>query len=291
MRWITQSSGRAQTGSWLADESANVSGIPGAATSTMAPYYEMKLYNPLREFVTVIGVMGDTFLVPKVTVGNHSSGAALHALGATGNESDLAETSHVLAEHSLEVVISQVAAEDLPGYMEIHRQAMTQSYARSQGAEIVTRLKASGVKVVTGVAANIPTAANVLGKIDAMELDLDPVYQDVVGSCYFLHPRLWERTRQGIRAADGGSYNIATERNVVHNGYEVKQTSLLDDGDTADDVSGYFGMFSRAVILGEKRAHTITMLPISRGYEVSSAGRFRAAIADATSYTRMETEA
>ena len=58
--------------------------------------------------MTVIGVMGDTFLVPKITVGNHTSNVALHALGATANESsDMAETSVVLEEFSLEVVISR----------------------------------------------------------------------------------------------------------------------------------------------------------------------------------------
>ena len=275
----------------MVGESDAVTGIPGAATTPVMPYYEMLQYNPLREYVTVVGVMGDTFLIPKITVGNHASNAALHALGTGGNDSDIAETSAVLEEFSLEVPISQVAVEDLPGYMEIHRMAMTQSYARSQGAEIVARLKASGVKVTTGVAAALPTAANVLGKADAMELDLDPIYQDMVSSCYFVHPKLFGRIREGVRAAAGGAYNIATDRNVVHNGYVVKQTSLIDPGSSADDVSGYFGTFSRACILGEKRSHMITMLPISRGYEVSSSGRFKAAIMDATAYSRLETEA
>ena len=276
----------------MADESGNVTGIPGAATGTMAPYYELKQYNPLRDKVTIIGVMGDTYLIPKITVGNHSSNAALHPLGATGNESDIAETSHVLEEWSLEVVMSKVAEEDLPGYMEIHRQAMTQSYARSQGADIVAKLKAgSGIEVKTGVAAALPTVANVLGRVDAMELDLDPVYHDMVMSCYFVNPKLFARIREGIRAAGGGAYNIATERHVVHNGYQVMQTSLIDNGGTANHVSGYFGMFGRACYLGEKRNHMITMLPISRGYEVSSSGRFEAAIGDNTAYSRLVTKA
>ena len=256
----------------------NITGAPEGAIDVTAA---MAAGNPFREDVMVMqmaeGVVKIPILPPQMfhisepgaVVGGNPRRAAAEL------EASSTDLVAVLAEALAE--IGEPAMEDLPGIRGVIEYEYTQRYSTAQAARIFAKIKAGNfVKVKTGVAAGLPTKANIIAKVSEVIESVATPYR--MGAVWHISRSVESLLNQANAGTNGDfAFNPSIGVRTLM-GYPVRVNDNLEDGKAAARVSAVFGNFRQGIILGERRSLDLTDNPYTKpGYRTFyGSGRFEA---------------
>jgi len=254
---------------------ANVA-VPGAATQRGFPINELRAGNPFAMdiFMHPVGA-NDSFQPIDMTTMNFAKATSVTLTGTdTRNAGGAASRQVQLEAWELKSIWSKLGMDDVPAYRMAVEDGIVMADAQAKGAEIFSVAKASvgkvnsaitgataGTKaqfdagkqfrrVLAGVASNgLPTAANILGKLEEMEAMIEPHYR--VGAKYYLGPAVISLLRQGART--NSPFDFSPELGIMTvYGYPIVQTAHVEGGGTAGNVAALFGNMRRGMAFGER---------------------------------------
>ena len=271
--------------------------ITGAPVSAFDPIHALVAANPYRAWITVQPVATGSFKLPNVTnvVFTKKKVAPIPndpSAGQTG------ETVVTLLEADSDVFVSTTTLEDLPMLRMTYGDILFEAYAHIQGEDVFEVIKESVASndagsaslVKTGVANNLPTAQNVLLKLDEMIAAVPTRYRF---NCAFQISRLLEaRINAGLRASTGMMVMPGT-MTTFYSGYPLVINDQLDDGTANNDQSAHFGNFRRGVFMGERSDLTIEEYDqtVPGGITFFARGRYAPAIWDPLGLVGLQTKA
>ena len=193
------------------------------------------------------------------------------------------------------IVISNELPADLPGFRDAMSEAFSMHYMARQLQECLgvaeTAAKSSGRQVKTGVAADLPTKANMVEKMYELVDHVNHAYHiegmtAIIASGY-------ARGRLGA-ASDGGPYFDPSTRMSMFDAYPIRVTSTgLGRGNKAADLSAIFANWRQALTLFERETLDIAAYEESEpGYITYYAqGRFVPIIANPAAISGLFTAA
>lgn len=266
-------------------------GVAGGTTTLgMEPWTDLIVMNPLRPYITVRPVMGSSFKLPEIQGFDFSAQSAVsipnNPTAGTVNEATISITEY----HALRA-FSHTQEEDLPGTRELVRSIFFERYAKIQGENCVNVVTdTSGItEVNTGVAAALPaTGSALLQKLTELVSAVESQYR--MGSVMQVSTPLHGALMNAYISASGAALLPGTAV-MSFFGHPVVLNDHFDDGDTADDISGAFGNFRRAVFLGEREDVIVheydATVPLANTY--AARGRHAATAWDTAGISRFKT--
>ena len=258
--------------------------VPGAAEGQITPWSALVEMDPFMQYAYQRQVNTGTDKVPMIagipfsTEATHPGNTARASSGGAISSSDV-----VLDLANSEMWATNAALNDVMDLRETIQYETYQQWGFYTGAACITTMKthitAGNNEIKTGVAANLPTVANVYGKIVDVFSELTTRYRMMAR--WYLSRALEGRLLQSTTGT-GGEYTFDPVLGVrTIEGYPTTVTDHLEDGTTADDLSCLFGNLRYALI----HASGNTLL-IGEEYRQTrpgaitfySEGRFKAAI-------------
>lgn len=255
--------------------------VPGSPESSVMPYHALTAGAPLMPYVASNPVTGSKFHVPEVggfefttenTAPNNTQRTAQGKLSSRDESVDTVTG---------ELVVSEPAADDLPALREVASSLIMDVAGTKHGSDLhgvikatVGNTEASQFKrVVTGRAAALPTEANVEGITRNMRDAIRPQYR-AMSARWCFSPELFS-----LIASQAGDDNhwvrYSPDGTLYLWGYPTAEDGNFDDGTTAGDLSGAFGNFSRAIMLGDRETLELREYDATRPGQITMFSRMR----------------
>ena len=223
--------------------SADNTDVAGGVRTSLMAYTPMSIENSFMGYVDERTIPGGTAKIPIV-------GTITLVKEANDNQSRT-EVGGVLSDLdvTLPTGVNQCSASlaslnDVRGLQNSVSTAAMRSYGRFAGSEIHAAVKASanganGITAIkTGVAAGLPTAANVLARLDEMISSVAAAYR---GNCSLHISRKVEELMNKHSASSGDYAWDVSEGIRRFRSYPVQINDSFEDGDAANEVSALFG--------------------------------------------------
>ena len=219
----------------------------------LEPWYELREGNPLIEYALVRNISTGAMNVPNISTGEVTK---------NGNvpDSPAAPVGVTVAGQMTAVDVYDLTSSVPLGpsrwVVALEGQLMSEHMLRhgfAQGADALAAVKAGvraanfgAVKVTTGVAAALPTAATLPGKLASMLANVKGYYR--LNAAWMANESI-EAVLFSLFSAAG--YAVPLQFGIRELlGYPWRLNSHADNGKTADDVSCYFGGWMHALTMG-----------------------------------------
>ena len=179
-------------------------------------------------------------------------GAASAARTTAGNATAIGpENQRYLANYINLSVISRAVQADVQSIENRYRLLYQRRWSQMRGKATFAAIKAAAniADVKTGQAATLPTAENLAAKMLAMVAEVEDYVGD--GGAWVMSPALWALYMQIRSDATSGFAIDPTTGAMTAYGYPIIKSTVLDAGNTANDISGVFGDFLDGVVQAE----------------------------------------
>ena len=219
----------------------------GDVTSTPPWYDDWEWANPFRAAgCRVIEASGGVVKLPNLADIVMNKEDAIPANRTV--QGGVSSNDVVIENYAAETAFSDAAIMDIPSVsMAIQDQMMQAAMSREStvcAAAFITSAKAAGATsvqtVATGVAAGLPTAANVVSKMSAMKLAVSPERRGMM-PMFVLGEHIESRLELSALANEAG-YAFRPREGIDRVlSWPARVTSMFDDGKTANDISAGCG--------------------------------------------------
>ena len=223
--------------------------ITGGRVDSNAPWYALTQQSIFRQHAHVIATTAGLVKLPSMDGVVWENEDTVLQDGSRNNSGSIASIDVIVKNWTTQTPVSLATIEDLQETDSSLTGQILDRLAQLENVQGAATLKAATggatptvAKVSTGAAAGLPTAANLVGKMNAMVATISSAY--LPNAKFFVS--------RGLMAALQSSNNTtlnydASTRVTTFAGYPVVTVDALDDGKTGTDVSGYFGDMGRAL--------------------------------------------
>ena len=252
---------------------------PGYRVGNIPPYFSLSDGDPLAPYCMMMNTQGDGGTkLPKVS-GITFAAEGAHNLTRT-NQGNIASATINTVTYTAEVIVPEPSMDDMNGLREaligLFLEAASDIQGEKAAGTIITdgKLSSPNIGVVnTGVAATLPTAATLIGKLAAMRQTPKAAYRRQ--GVWQMNTSLYSKLLQfhntdsplEIRLDGDGLMSLWT-RPVVEN-------DQFDDGDVAGDVSAVFGNLRRGLVCASNEMLTIREYPATNPGAITFFARLR----------------
>lgn len=244
---------------------------PGSPTTSMTPYFQLQHGNIFRQLGMVIPVgSGDSVNVPTL----NGNGFVVR----DDQETALSDTSTVtnrkisVQVYELQKSVPIPAIDALPGLDQAYVGKIAEDAPVAEMADmikVITEASKTGsgklIKNVltTGVAANLPTPANVITIMSNLKKSLTIKYQ--MGAVFLVSQDLMSVIRVATNTNSGSGYVFNPMSGIeTLFGRRIIEADGFPDGTAAGNLNGLYGNFMNGLVTVTKR-----MMSINRFYETS----------------------
>ncbi len=225
------------------------SNVAGGRVDAQSPYYILEQRSIFRGEATVINTTAGAIKLPSIAGVTWAKENTVLQDGTRANGGTLANQDLIVNNWTTQNMISLPALEDIQDFDGMMVKLIAQKLAAAENTEAAAVLKAATMaEVATGEAAALPAAGDIVAKLHDMVAS--------VGSAYLPNAKFY--VSRGLYAAIAGSANTTMNFDPISKvmtlaGYEVVVVDVLDAGDSAADVSGYFGDMSSALVMASRK--------------------------------------
>ena len=256
--------------------------VPGSPVQSEGLYHAIGAGSPATPYVTTQPISGSTFKVPVVSGFSFSAEATAPANpGVRTAQGALSSRDEQVATYTGEMVVSEPAADDLPGLRETATSLIMDVAGTHHGASLVAHVKATvGTaatnyrRVATGEGTGLPAnAAALQAKTKEMRDAIRPQYR-AMGARWVLSPELFSALA-AIAGENSHWLRFTPDGVLMLWGYPTMEDGNLETGGAAGDLSGYFGNLSRGIMLGDREVLEIREYEATRPGQLTIFARMR----------------
>ena len=253
---------------------------PGYRVETIAPFFDLQAGNPLYPYQTNRQVNSGSFKVPETGTVTFSEEASLPSSRTV--QGSVASKDVNIKTVTCMVGMAEPAGDDVTGLRMSLESVIYQAAANKHGIDAATLVidgvhPASGTppitNVTTGVAATLPTDANLVAKLSEMVKTIGTEYRP---QCVWLISKAVEARINAHEKSSGAGFSKDIANGFMRLlGYPVVVSDHMQDGDTANDVSIVFGNFGRGLLCGDRETLMLSEHPDTFPGRVTWFGRMR----------------
>ena len=232
--------------------------VPGHAVATAVPWFDaVYAMNPYRER-GVVYENADGAGVVKVTKFDNVDFAKEDNFNENrAKQGNTSSANMEIENYVLEIRMAAPNIQDVPGLLTAIEMQVMQRASALESSVATAMLKASVVaggagnaqQVKTGVAATLPTAVNILGKVGEMIESVSAAQRGMNPG--WIISTGFEQSIVAAKSSANGEFAFDQAGGVrMIRGFPVHISDHLDPGDTAGDLSALFGGFDAAICGG-----------------------------------------
>ncbi len=263
--------------------------IAGGRVDTNSPYYLLEQANFARQYGTLMPASGGVIKLPDLSGVSWASEATQPENPSRTPGGTLASKNVITDTYISENSLNLASLNDVPNMDGVMVNLMATQLGKSEAAEAVSTVKAEtdanlAATIKTGVAAGLPTNANVFGKMVDMISGLSTVYTS--GARFLVSRALYGVISQ----SNNTGINFDPTRNVVTlAGFPVHQVEELEASNVANNLVALFGDFSRGLVLATSAEMSVGRYEQTRPGAMTYFGhtRFKHAVWNAKSLVQM----
>ncbi|MCY3857486.1 MAG: hypothetical protein OXG25_01115 [Gammaproteobacteria bacterium] len=269
--------------------------IAGSRESNLQVYFAPSEGDPLGMLVNRQPSAGSTVKLPTISglkFVREQAQPANPVWNGSLTSDDVTTQSHILRGR-----FTEPAAQDVEGLL-----AAIQAHVISEAMEVLSArifavIKAAAAAqsnlVKTGVAAKLPTAANIVGKLQEMRKAVATKYtRAMMGeTVWAISTDLATRIREATTASEYFVRNSDDMATLY--GYRVIETDLFDEGDADNEVSGLFGNLYHGIAQGVIQEQSLSINSVTEPgtWSVFSSLREATTIQNDDAFTPLVTKA
>jgi HK97 family phage major capsid protein len=268
---------------------ATGSDVAGGRVDAQSPYFILEQRSIFRGEATVMNTTAGAIKLPNISGVSWAKENVVIQDGSRSAGGSLASADLIVNNWTTENAISLPALEDIQDFDGMMVKLIAQKLAAAENAEAVAVLKAASITdVATGSAAALPTAANIVGKLNDMIAS--------VGSAYLPTAKFYvsRALYSAIASSNNTTLNFDPATKLMTlSGYPVVVVDVLDAGNVANHVSGYFGAMDAALVMAARKTLDISRMDQTRPGSMTYFGDARFSFAGwdiDTSIVRLKTK-
>jgi HK97 family phage major capsid protein len=234
---------------------AEGSAVTGSRTDAQSPYFILEQQSVFRGEAMVINTTAGVIQLPSISGVAWAKENTVLASGRT-NGGSIASAQVVVNNWTTQNMIALPALEDIQDFDGMMVKLIAQKLATAENIEAAAVLKAGVAQTVsTGLAAALPTSANIIAKMIAMIEACGTAY--LSGSKFYVSRAVYSL----ISSSNNNTmnYDVATKAMTLA-GYPIVIVDALDAGNTAADVSAYFGNMNSALAFVSRKTMDVTRM-------------------------------